>query len=72
NHTKPNIGGKSSIFHPKKTKIEDIFHGCLRFFGSKGTNGSAPFCFSPRSSEYNEEINRFERGVLCINLKDIF
>ncbi|PZH35295.1 hypothetical protein C7Q68_15290, partial [Staphylococcus aureus] len=42
NHTKPNIGGKSSIFHPKKTKIEDIFHGCLRFFGSKGTNGSAP------------------------------
>ncbi|MCS4771171.1 SAV1866 family putative multidrug efflux ABC transporter, partial [Staphylococcus aureus] len=25
-----------------KTKIEDIFHGCLRFFGSKGTNGSAP------------------------------
>ncbi|WP_218702653.1 hypothetical protein, partial [Staphylococcus aureus] len=42
-HTKPNIGGKSSIFHPKKTKIEDIFHGCLRFFGSKGTNGSAPF-----------------------------
>ncbi|EZZ04041.1 hypothetical protein V048_02039, partial [Staphylococcus aureus S69_POEL] len=31
-----------SIFHPKKTKIEDIFHGCLRFFGSKGTNGSAP------------------------------
>ncbi|MDM6160841.1 hypothetical protein P7346_14965, partial [Staphylococcus aureus] len=47
NHTKPNIGGKSSIFHPKKTKIEDIFHGCLRFFGSKGTNGSAPsFYFS--------------------------
>ncbi|WP_235731922.1 hypothetical protein [Staphylococcus aureus] len=40
------MGGKSSIFHPKKTKIEDIFHGCLRFFGSKGTNGSAPVIFS--------------------------
>ncbi|WP_220083610.1 hypothetical protein, partial [Staphylococcus aureus] len=46
NHTKPNIGGKSSIFHPKKTKIEDIFHGCLRFFGSKGTNGSAPSIYT--------------------------
>ncbi len=33
---------------------------------------SQSFCFSPRSSEYNEEINRFERWVLCINLKDIF
>ncbi len=33
---------------------------------------SQSFCFSPRSSEYNEKINRFERGVLCINLKDIF
>ena len=35
--------GKPSIFHPKKQKIEGIFHGCLRFFGSNGTNGSAPF-----------------------------
>ncbi|MCJ0585806.1 hypothetical protein, partial [Enterococcus cecorum] len=43
NHTKPNIGGKPSIFHPKKQKIEGIFHGCLRFFCSNGTNGSAPF-----------------------------
>lgn len=33
---------------------------------------SQSFWFWARSSEYNEEINRFERGVLCINLKDIF
>ncbi|RBR27765.1 transposase, partial [Enterococcus cecorum] len=26
-------------------KIEGIFHGCLRFFGSNGTNGSAPSYF---------------------------
>ncbi|PZL20298.1 hypothetical protein C7Q15_12695, partial [Staphylococcus aureus] len=53
NHTKPNIGGKSSIFHPKKTKIEDIFHGCLRFFGSKGTNGSAPSIILAHLFPYN-------------------
>lgn len=33
---------------------------------------SQSFWFSPRLSEYNEEIKRFEIWVLCINLKDIF
>ncbi|PZK59325.1 hypothetical protein C7Q21_02930, partial [Staphylococcus aureus] len=61
NHTKPNIGGKSSIFHPKKTKIEDIFHGCLRFFGSKGTNGSAPSIYKKTEVKPTHSIKALNR-----------
>lgn len=42
---KTKLGEKSSMFHSKKPKIEDIFQGCLRFLDSKGTNGSAPTLF---------------------------
>ncbi|MGO5334731.1 hypothetical protein ACTQZM_09640, partial [Enterococcus cecorum] len=68
------IGGKSSIFHPKNPKIEGIFHGCLRFLDSKGTNGSAPCTLSilfDKKRQLKKKIKTGEKVIEKITFSPI-